>query len=134
MPPLRTGLRQGLRQVLTNLVGNAAKFTPEGGRVALRVLARPGDGVRFEVEDSGIGIEAEALDRIFLPFEQADGTMTRRFGGTGLGLAICAEIVRRMKGRIGVESEPGRGSTFWVELPLPLPAPAAEPAMAAAGT
>lgn len=116
--PLRTGYRQGLRQILTNLVGNAAKFTPSGG-VVVRAADLPDGRLRIEVEDSGIGISAEACTRIFLPFEQADGTMTRRFGGTGLGLAICAELVRRMQGSIGVESVPETGSTFWVELPLP---------------
>jgi signal transduction histidine kinase len=114
----RHGYRQGIRQILTNLVGNAAKFT-EHGSVAVRVLPGPARGIRIEVEDTGIGIPAEVQERIFEPFEQVDGSMTRRFGGTGLGLAICAELAARMRGRIGVASEEGTGALFWVELPLP---------------
>jgi signal transduction histidine kinase len=115
---LRHGYRQGLRQILTNLVGNAAKFTERGG-VAVRALPGPADGVRLEVRDTGIGIPAEVQERIFEPFEQVDGSISRRYGGTGLGLAICAELAKRMGGRIGVESEEGAGALFWVELPLP---------------
>lgn len=117
LAPLRLGYRQGVRQILTNLVGNATKFT-EAGHVMVRVSAREG-ALRLAVEDSGIGVPPEVQARIFLPFEQADGSMTRRFGGTGLGLAICAELAERMDGAIGIESSPGQGATFWVELPLP---------------
>ena len=117
LAPLRVGYRHGVRQILTNLVGNATKFT-EAGHVTVRVTARDG-GLRLAVEDSGIGVPAEVQARIFLPFEQADGSMTRRFGGTGLGLAICAELAERMDGSIGIESSPGQGATFWVDLPLP---------------
>jgi signal transduction histidine kinase len=116
--PWRLGYRQGVRQILTNLVGNAAKFT-EQGSVAVRVLPGQVEGVRLEVEDTGIGIPAEVQTRIFKPFEQVDGSITRRFGGTGLGLAISAELAARMGGRIGVASEKGMGALFWVELPLP---------------
>ncbi len=112
----RFGYRQGLRQILTNLVANAVKFTEEGG-VTVR-LAGTDRGVRFEVRDTGIGIPKAARERIFLPFEQVDGGVTRRYGGTGLGLAICAEIVARMGGDIGVESGAERGSVFWFEAPL----------------
>ena len=124
LAPLRVGYRHGVRQILTNLVGNATKFT-ESGHVMVRVSTRDG-AVRLAVEDSGIGVPAEVQTRIFLPFEQADSSMTRRFGGTGLGLAICAELAERMDGTIGIESSPGQGATFWVELPLP-PARQEEP-------
>jgi signal transduction histidine kinase len=113
----RLGARGGLRQVLTNLVGNAAKFTDAGG-VTVRVRSGAGDMLRFEVRDTGVGVPPEEQARIFLPFEQAEAAQDRRAGGTGLGLAICAEVVKRMGGRIGLESAPGRGSTFWVEAPL----------------
>ena len=102
-----------LRQVLVNLVGNAIKFT-EQGRVAVRVRAAPGPTPRvvFEIEDTGIGIPPERLSAIFVPFEQADPSTTRRFGGTGLGLTIASRLVGLMGGEIGVASEFGVGSTF----------------------
>ena len=84
-----------------------------------RLLPGPADAVRLEVQDTGIGIPAEVQERIFEPFEQVDGSISRRYGGTGLGLAICAELAKRMGGRIGVASEEGAGALFWVELPLP---------------
>ena len=107
-----------LRQVLLNLVGNAIKFTEKGG---VEVIAEQGDDeneVRFEVRDTGIGLKDADLARIFLDFEQADGSATRRFGGTGLGLAISKRIVERMEGRITVSSKENAGSTFAVSLPL----------------
>jgi PAS domain S-box-containing protein len=107
-----------VRQVLTNFLSNAVKFTERGG-VRVQVRQAAGDYVRLEVGDSGPGIAAEAQSRLFQPFTQADESTTRRYGGTGLGLSICRELAALMGGTVGVESEPGRGSLFWAELPLP---------------
>src|SRR6187549_3505146 len=107
-----------LRQVLLNLAGNAIKFTTSGG-VAL--IVEPGiwpNEISFLVRDTGIGIAPEAQSRIFREFEQADEGVARTYGGTGLGLAISERIVRRMGGRIALTSEPGKGSTFEVAVPL----------------
>jgi signal transduction histidine kinase len=104
-----------LRQVITNLVGNAIKFTHQGG-VAVEIGAEDlGEMMvlRFEVKDTGIGVSPEATNRIFQAFSQADGSTTRKYGGTGLGLTIVKRLVEMMGGEVGVESEPGRGSTFW---------------------
>ncbi|HWL33124.1 MAG TPA: PAS domain-containing protein [Gaiellaceae bacterium] len=107
----------GLRQVLVNLVENAVKYSPNGGRVEVEL--EPTDGrVRFAVRDRGLGIPASEHERIFEKFFRLDPNLSRGVGGTGLGLYISREIVRRMGGRIRVESEPGRGSTFSFELPL----------------
>ena len=114
-----------LRQVLLNLVGNAIKFTDKGGVTVVVEPSDDGNEIRFEVRDTGIGVKSEDLARIFLDFEQADGSSTRKFAGTGLGLAISRRIVERMDGRITVTSEENVGSSFVVSVPL-LPAPDAQ--------
>jgi signal transduction histidine kinase/DNA-binding NarL/FixJ family response regulator len=108
-----------LRQVLLNLAGNAVKFTDEGG-VTLRVLPIE-DGIEFQVEDTGIGIREEDRAKLFRPFSQLDSSRARRYGGTGLGLAISDKMMRQMGGEIGVESEPGKGSRFWIRVPVHAP-------------
>jgi two-component system sensor histidine kinase/response regulator len=111
-----------LRQVMVNLVGNALKFTDRGTVSIEAVPTLEGDGrprVRFSVTDTGVGIDQQALNRIFDEFAQADGSMTRRFGGTGLGLTISRQLVAMMGGRIEVDSKPGRGSTFRFSLDAP---------------
>ncbi len=109
LPETFIGDAARLRQVLLNLVGNAIKFTEHGG---VAIIVEPGDGdneLRFMVRDTGIGLRAEDQARVFLDFEQADGSSTRQFGGTGLGLAISKRIVERMGGSISVDSRPGQG-------------------------
>jgi two-component system sensor histidine kinase/response regulator len=135
VPPVARGDPGRLSQVLNNLIGNAVKFT-ETGSVDVRVAVhsgRAGQRLRFEVSDTGIGMAAETVDHLFQPFMQADTSMSRRFGGTGLGLAITRQLVELMKGEIGVDSNLGRGSCFWFELPLAAACAQAGPAIAAAG-
>jgi len=111
-----------LRQVLVNLLGNAVKFT-EQGTITLRVRKESsggkGDVLRFEVQDSGVGIARESIGKLFQPFSQVDSSSTRRYGGSGLGLSICARLIKLMQGEIGVRSEHGKGATFWFSVPLP---------------
>jgi PAS domain S-box-containing protein len=118
LPHMVVGDAARLRQVLLNLAGNAIKFTPSGG---VAVIVEPGEHdheICFQVRDTGIGLKEGDQQRIFLDFEQADGSSTRKFGGTGLGLAISKRIVARMDGRIAVDSAPGIGATFSFTVPL----------------
>jgi signal transduction histidine kinase/CheY-like chemotaxis protein len=114
VPELVEGDSARLRQILINLVGNAVKFTERGGiTVALSATSASGKWrLHFEVEDTGIGIPADRLDRLFKSFSQVDSSTTRRYGGTGLGLVICLRLIEMMGGHIVVASEPGRGSSF----------------------
>ena len=105
-----------LRQVLYNLVGNACKFT-ESGFVRLRA-GQEGGRLHVAIQDSGPGLTPEQQARLFTRFNQIDNSINRKFGGSGLGLSICSEIVKLMKGEIGVVSQPGHGSTFWFEIPV----------------
>ncbi len=150
IPALLLGDGHRVRQILLNLLGNAIKFT-EAGSVELRVrCARtPGDAatfptlgegepervwIEFEVSDTGIGISAAHLEQVFDPFRQLDGSSRRVYGGTGLGLATVRRIVDGMGGRIRVASEPGRGSTFCVEVPLKIPSASPEEPLAVTQT
>jgi len=122
LPPLVLGDEMRVRQIVLNLISNALKFTESGGiRLELRAApAADGDGgVEIVVTDTGIGMSPEQQAMLFRPYAQAEASTARKFGGTGLGLAICRKLSSMMGGEIGVESEPGRGSSFRVWLPLP---------------
>ena len=121
LPPVLIGDPTRIRQILANLVSNALKFTEKGHvRVKVSVDAVDDDKaqIRLEVEDTGVGIEADIKDELFNEFTQADGSTTRKYGGTGLGLAIVKQLVEMMHGQFGVDSVPGDGSTFWFCIPL----------------
>jgi len=133
VPPVLRGDARHLRQILINLVGNAVKFTERGGvRIQVSRLAASdadrGPRLRFTVIDTGIGIPLRLQGRLFEAFEQADVSMSRRYGGTGLGTAIAKGLAEAMGGTIGFESEVGLGSTFWVEMPFRAVDPHAAPA------
>jgi PAS domain S-box-containing protein len=125
-PPEVAADRDKVRQVLVNLIDNAVKYSPSGGNVEVGVEP-DGANVRFHVRDEGLGIPANEQERIFQKFYRLDPSMTRGVGGTGLGLYICHELVRRMGGRIWVESEHGDGSTFSFELPAAASVPSSAP-------
>lgn len=114
-----------LNQILLNLLSNAVKFTPSGGSITLDIKQVPqkngGVRMKFTVSDTGIGMNEEFLKRLYLPFEQADGTISQKYGGTGLGMSITKNLVSLMDGTIQVKSEIGKGTSFIVELPLALP-------------
>lgn len=124
LPPTLIGDPNRLRQILANLLSNAIKFTPQG-EVVVTVEAGERDPekqwVNVQVRDTGIGIPPEKLDRLFKPFSQVDSSISRQFGGTGLGLAISQRLCQLMGGAIGVESQPGQGSTFRFRIPLKRP-------------
>lgn len=122
VPPQVCGDPKRTRQILANFLSNAVKFTERGG-ISVRIERLPAGALRLAVTDTGIGIDAATRARLFAPFEQADASIARRYGGTGLGLSICRQLAELMGGRVGVDSEPGRGSTFWAELPLPAHVP-----------
>jgi two-component system phosphate regulon sensor histidine kinase PhoR len=111
--------RRALEQILVNLLDNAIKYTPAGGRIAVRIGARAGGRLHLAVEDTGIGIPRKDLPRIFERFYRVDPGRSRALGGTGLGLAIVKHLVQAVGGQVGVESQPGHGSRFWVALPRP---------------
>ncbi|MDK9716573.1 MAG: PAS domain S-box protein [Trichlorobacter sp.] len=121
IPELLLGDPLRIKQILLNLLGNAIKFTETGSiTLAVRIIERQGSSLQLQLSlrDTGIGMAPETLERIFAPFEQADNSTTRKYGGTGLGLTICRRLAELMGGKIWADSEPGKGSCFFVELPF----------------
>jgi len=128
IPLLRTDIGK-VQQILYNLVSNAVKFTPARGQIEIKAHMLDDKRLRIAVTDSGCGIAPADQEKIFEKFQQADGSITRQTPGTGLGLAISKELATLLAGQIGLESEPGKGSTFWLDIPVTLaiePAPASE--------
>ncbi|PCJ45744.1 MAG: hypothetical protein COA99_04170 [Moraxellaceae bacterium] len=126
LPAMMLGDPTRFKQLVFNIVGNAIKFTSHGHiKLSCSVVEAVGSTVkmRFEVEDTGVGIRKEVREQIFEMFSQADSSTTRKFGGTGLGLALCRQLTRVMGGGIGVDSEDGKGSTFWFDVPFELADP-----------
>jgi len=119
--------QRGLKQVLLNLISNAVKFTPEGGAVSVTVAPRDADTVRVSVVDTGIGIAAKDLERLAQPFEQVEGQHSKSTQGTGLGLALTKSLIELHGGAMTIESEPGRGTTVWFDLPTRAPEGAVAP-------
>jgi len=119
IPPELTGDPLRLGQVLTNLANNSLKFTESGEIVVAAKVLEQGDRevtLEFSVTDTGIELSEEQIGKLFQSFSQADGSATRKYGGTGLGLSISKAIVEAHGGEVGVESQPGKGSTFWFEI------------------
>jgi len=129
VPVTVNGDRGRLRQILLNLLSNAVKFTASG-EVVVRVFGEGGDLVRFEVSDTGVGVNEDQAEHLFDAFVQADQSTTRRYGGTGLGLAISRELAQRMGGQVGAKPRGGGGSVFWFTAGLPAVAASEEPARA----
>jgi signal transduction histidine kinase len=117
IPTLSTDIGK-VRQIIYNFMSNAVKFTPERGRIEIHASMQDEKMVRIAVSDTGCGIAAEDKEKIFEKFRQADGSITRESAGSGLGLAISKELATLLAGGVGMESEPGKGSTFWVDIPV----------------
>ena len=124
VPPVVRGDLTRVRQILTNLVSNALKFT-KTGHVLVRCATQDQRFLAFSVRDSGVGFDPAKTETLFKPFFQEDASTTRKFGGTGLGLAICRKLVTRMGGYIEARSQPGEGAEFWFGIPLLVGPPAA---------